>query len=100
MNNGPERKHFPAFTPTLDAGFDDYLMKPVDMEKLTALLNELIEVLAGREVVFLAAAITTRSLQNSGWDAILTCSIDDELVILLNPAVDRSFVIQAPYNRK
>lgn len=98
MNNGPERKHFPAFTPTLDAGFDDYLVKPVDMEKLTALLNELIEVLP--EVVFLAAAITTRGLQNSGWDAILTCSIDDGLVIILNPAVDRSFVIQALYNRK
>ena len=63
------------------------------MEELAALLNELIEVLAGREVVFLAAAITTCGLQNSGWDAIFTCSIDDGLVIILNPAVDRSFVI-------
>ena len=70
------------------------------MEELAALLNELIEVLAGREVVFLAAAITTCGLQNSGWDAMLTCSIDDGLVIILNPAVDRSFVIQALYNRK
>lgn len=50
MNNGPERKHFPAFPPTLDTGFDDYLVKPVDMEELTALLNELIEVLAGSGV--------------------------------------------------
>lgn len=35
---------------SLDAGFDHYLVKPVDMEELTALLGELSEVLAGSDV--------------------------------------------------